>query len=127
MPISVKIMPTVPHGRPAGLPSNPLVVAVAYDGLCTFEFGCAVEVFGLPRPEMGPGWYRFAVAAAEPGSLRAAGGITVGVDGGLDLLARAGTVVVPGWRAADAPVPDAPVSRPVTAPAASCHPGKARR
>ena len=87
-------------------PSNPLVVAVAYDGLCTFEFGCAVEIFALPRPEMGPGWYRFAVAAAEPGPLRAAGGITIGVDGGLDLLPQAGTVIVPGWRSADAPVPE---------------------
>lgn len=102
LPTSVKIVP-----KPPAPPANPLVVAVAYDGLCTFEFGCAVEVFALPRPEMGPGWYRFAVAGAEPGPLRAAGGITVGVDGGLDLLARAGTVVVPGWRAAEAPVPEA--------------------
>lgn len=100
-----RVNATAAGGGPPG--GNPLVVAVAYDGLCTFEFGCAVEVFGLPRPEMGPGWYRFAVAAAEPGPLRAAGGITVGVDGGLDLLAQAGTVVVPGWRgAADAPVPE---------------------
>ncbi len=93
--------------KPSAPPLNPLVVAVAYDGLCTFEFGCAVEAFGLPRPEMGPDWYRFAVAAAEPGPLRAAGGITVGVDGELNLIARAGTVVVPGWRSADAPVPTA--------------------
>src|SRR3712207_3247334 len=98
-PVSVKIMPNAP--------TNPLVVAVAYDGLCTFEFGCAVEVFGLPRPEVEPARYRFAVAAAEAGPLRAAGGITVGVDGGLELLAGAGTVVVPGWRGADAPVPEA--------------------
>ena len=107
MPRSVKIMPTVPPARAAAPPANPLVVAVAYDGLCTFEFGCAVEVFALPRPELEPDWYRFAVAGVEAGPLRAAGGITVGVDGGLDLLATAGTVVVPGWRAADAPVPDA--------------------
>jgi len=64
-------------------------VALAYDGLCTFEFGIAVEVFGLPRPEMEPGWYRFAVAAAQPGPLRARGGFTVQVDGGLELLATA--------------------------------------
>ncbi len=107
MPHSINIMPSPLHGHALAPPANPLVVAVAYDGLCTFEFGCAVEVFGLPRPEMGPGWYRFAVAAAEPGPLRAAGGITVGVDGGLDVLAGAGTVIVPGWRAADAPVPEA--------------------
>lgn len=105
MPLNVKIMPNHSRSRSALSPKNPLVIAVAYDGLCTFEFGCAVEVFALPRPEMGPGWYRFAVAAAEPGPLRAAGGITVGVDGDLDLLAKAGTVIVPGWRGADAPVP----------------------
>ena len=86
---------------------NPLVVALAYDGLCTFEFGVAVEVFGLKRPEMGEGWYHFAVAAEVPVPLRAAGGVTVTAEGGLDLLARAGTVVVPGWRAIDAPVPEA--------------------
>jgi AraC family transcriptional activator FtrA len=86
---------------------NPLVVALAYDGLCTFEFGVAVEVFGLPRPEMGPGWYRFAVAAEAPGPLAAVGGVTVTASAGLEALAEAGTVVVPGWRAIDAPVPEA--------------------
>ena len=87
-------------------PANRLVVALAYDGLCTFEFGVAVEVFGLERPEMGPGWYRFAVAALEPGPLRAAGGVRIAVDGGADLLESAGTIIVPGWRGAASPVPD---------------------
>lgn len=27
---------------------NKRVVVVAYNGLCTFEFGVAVEAFGLP-------------------------------------------------------------------------------
>ncbi|MBM3568141.1 MAG: transcriptional regulator FtrA [Alphaproteobacteria bacterium] len=87
-------------------PKSNLVVALAYDRLCTFEFGIAVEVFGLSRPEMGPGWYRFAVAAIEPGPLRATGGVTVEAQGGLELLRRAGTVIVPGWRGVDQPVPD---------------------
>lgn len=104
MPTIVEIMPKRPAG--AGL-TNPRVVALAYDGLCTFEFGCAVEVFGLPRPEMGDRWYRFAVASADPSPLRATGGVQVIADGGLDLLAAAGTIVVPGWRSADAAVPDA--------------------
>ena len=47
------------------------VVALAYDQLCTFEFGVAAEIFGLDRPEMGNAWYRFRVAAIEPGPLRA--------------------------------------------------------
>lgn len=91
---------------PAG-PANRLVVALAYDGLCTFEFGVAVEVFGLPRPEMGPDWYRFAVASVDSGPLRAQGGVRLMVDGGADLIASAGTVIVPGWRGAEAPVPAA--------------------
>lgn len=105
-------MPNAPRRLPApppapAPPENPLVVALAYDGLCTFELGVAVEIFGLPRPEMGPGWYRFAVAAAEPGPLRATGGLMIACEGGPELLEQAGTIVVPGWRGADAPVPDA--------------------
>lgn len=84
-----------------------LVVALAYEGLCTFEFGVVVEVFGLPRPEMGESWYRFAVAALEPGTLNATGGISVVADGDLTLLEQAQTIVIPGWRGVDAPVPAA--------------------
>ena len=81
------------------------VVALAYDGLCTFEFGVAVEIFGLPRPEMGERWYRFAVAAVDEGELRATGGIRLMTDGGMSLLSEADTIVVPGWRGIDSPVP----------------------
>lgn len=85
----------------------PGVVVLAYDGLCTFEFGVAVEIFGLPRPEMGDGWYRFAVAAVDEGDMRATGGIRLSADGDLTLLDNADTIVVPGWRGVDAPVPEA--------------------
>jgi AraC family transcriptional activator FtrA len=88
------------------LPSGPLVVVLAYDGLCTFEFGVAYEVFGLPRPEMGDEWYRYAVSGTESGPLRAAGGLLVTVDAGLEPLERADLIVVPGWRRIDALVPD---------------------
>lgn len=75
------------------------VIVIAYDDLCTFEFGLAVEVFGLPRPEIdGAPHYDFAIAAAEPGPLRASGGFGVTVDAGLELLDDADTIVVPGWR-----------------------------
>src|SRR5918992_6058087 len=75
-----------------------LVVAVAYDQLCTFEFGCVAELFALSRPELGVAWYDFAVCAAEPGPLRASGGITVAAPHSLQLLDRAATIVIPGWR-----------------------------
>lgn len=85
---------------------NPRVVALVYDGLCTFEFGCAAEVFGLPRPELGRGWYRFETCARERRALRGQYGLRIGAHGGLDRLARAGTIVVPGWKGIDAPVPE---------------------
>jgi AraC family transcriptional activator FtrA len=81
---------------------NHLVAALAYDGLCTFEFGCVVELFALARPELGVDWYRFAVCAEERGPVRAAGGIRVSATHTLALLARADTIVIPGWRDADA-------------------------
>jgi AraC family transcriptional activator FtrA len=86
--------------------SGPLVVALVYDGLCTFEFAIVAEIFGLARPEMGDGWYRFASAAIEPGPLRAHGGLTFSCDGGLDLLDQADLIIVPGWKGAGVAVPD---------------------
>ncbi|MDR3434882.1 MAG: transcriptional regulator FtrA [Rouxiella aceris] len=91
---------------PKLFPDNLSVVALAYDGLCTFEFSIAVEVFGLRRPEMGDNWYQFAVASVDPGELRASGGIRVLVDGGLELLEQAGTIIIPGWTHIDRPAPD---------------------
>src|SRR5579871_479073 len=85
--------------------TGPLVVALLYDGLCTFEFGIVAEVFGLYRPEMGPGWYRFASSAIEEGSLRAHGGFVFQPDHGPELLAKADIIVIPGWKGAHVPVP----------------------
>jgi AraC family transcriptional activator FtrA len=87
------------------------VVALAYDGLCTFEFGCVVELFALPRPELTVPWYEFSVCAAERGPLRAAGGIEVRVAHGLKALEQADTIVIPGWRAPDEPPPAALLAR----------------
>ena len=87
-------------------PADRPVVVLAYDGLCTFEFGIAVEMFGLPRPEL-PAWYDFRACAVERGPLRAAGGLSVRADGGLEMLEGAGTVIVPGWRGIDAAPPPA--------------------
>lgn len=91
----------------AGHPPHSTVVSVVYDGLCTFEFGCTYEIFGLPRPELDRPWYRFEVCAAEPGPLRAAGGLAVRAPYGLDAIERADTVIVPGWKSPDAPAPPA--------------------
>ena len=85
--------------------TGPLVAVLAYDGLCTFEFGVAFEVFGLSRPEMGRDWYRYAVCGIEPGPFNAAGGLVVNATTDRAVLRKADLIVVPGWRAIDAPVP----------------------
>jgi AraC family transcriptional activator FtrA len=79
------------------------VAALAYDGLGTFELGIVTEVFGLPRPEMGEGWYRLRVCSHERGPLRATGGLFLRTRSGLAELARAGTIIIPGWRVHDTP------------------------
>ncbi len=95
-----------PQSRPSEGHRDPLqVVALAYDGLSVFEFGVVVEIFGRRRPEIAS-WYDFRVAAVEPGPLRGLGGITIEAAGGLDLLDRAGTIVVPGWRDPDEMPPE---------------------
>lgn len=82
-----------------------MVVALVYDGLCTFEYGVAVEVFGLPRPELGPDWYRFASCAVEPGPLRAVGGLRFDAAAGLEILEEADLIIAPGWKGVEARPP----------------------
>jgi AraC family transcriptional activator FtrA len=79
-------------------PDPGLVAVITYDGLCTFEFGIAVEVFGLPRPEFAFPWYRFTAVSAEARRARAIGGIVVEAGAPLSRLQQARTIIVPGWR-----------------------------
>lgn len=81
------------------------VVVLAYDQLCTFEFGCAVEVFGLPRPELEVDWYQFAVCGTSGRSMQAAGGLTFKAPHALALVEQADTIIIPGWSNLSAPAP----------------------
>jgi AraC family transcriptional activator FtrA len=74
------------------------VAVLAFDGMAPFELGVVVEVFGLSRPEVGDiPWYELRVCAEEPGrDLRAVGGFGIRAEHGLDVLAAADTVIVPG-------------------------------
>lgn len=86
---------------------NRHVAILAYDQLCMFEFGIAVEVFGLPRPEFAHlDWYSHEIVGIEPGPYRATGGISVEASHDLARLEHAGLIVVPGWRGAQQPVPE---------------------
>ena len=74
------------------------VAAIAYDGLRTFEFGIAVEICGLPRPEIGIPWYDFRVCSVDDGPARATGGVSLNITHGIETLAWAATIIGPGWR-----------------------------
>jgi AraC family transcriptional activator FtrA len=106
LPLIDQIMPIL---RPRFRRFNPLVVALTYDGLCAFEFACTAEVFGLPRPELGPGWYRFETCSLGGRRIRGQYGTSMSVNGGLERLAEAGTIMIPGWPGVDLPVPEAVV------------------
>ena len=95
-------MPTRRHQRAM---FNTRVIALVYDGLCSFEFSSAAEIFGLPRPELGPGWYRFESCSPSGASIRGQYGINMQVRGGLKRLMTAGTIIIPGWQGVDVPVP----------------------
>ncbi len=82
-----------------------LVVALAYDQLCLFEFGIATELFGLERPELERPWYTFKVANLTTQPCAAIGGVQLVARGGLSLLKQASTIVIPGWNRAIAPSP----------------------
>ena len=86
--------------------TGPKVAVLVYDQLSVFEFGIAVEVFGLKRPEFGSDWYRFAVCSAD-GPLVSAAGLQLNVEAGLEALDDADIIVLPGWRA---PYKDVPMS-----------------
>jgi len=86
-------------------PANNLVAVLAYDGVNAFELGLALEVFGLPN--MGPDWYRVVVCAERPRRpVLSSSGVKIIADTGWQAVARAGTIIVPGWENIQAAPPE---------------------
>ncbi|MFF0749455.1 helix-turn-helix domain-containing protein [Streptomyces sp. NPDC004267] len=78
------------------------VALAVTDGMLQFELSVAHEVFGsAPAAVPGP-WYELSVCG--PGAVRF-GRFALEPDHGLDGLADAGTVIVPGWADVDADPP----------------------
>ncbi|GAA3584145.1 transcriptional regulator FtrA [Nonomuraea rosea] len=89
---------------------NHRVGVLAFDGMAPFELGCVVELFGLPRPELDVPWYDLTVCAETLEPLRVVGGFSMQAAHGLDVLAEADTVIVPGVADVRGPVSAALVS-----------------
>ncbi|HUE68575.1 MAG TPA: helix-turn-helix domain-containing protein [Candidatus Acidoferrum sp.] len=93
------------------------VVALALPGVLTFDLGCAVQVFARAPGMAGvPGHYEFSICGPS-GTIPTADGFTVTLDAGLERLADAETVIVPGYGGWEVP-PASPVLEALSATAA---------
>ena len=79
------------------------VCLLAYDGLCTFEFAAAAEMFRDRTEAFGDKWYTLTVCALEPAPLRSDTGLQLTAAAGEAALLAADTVIVPGWRMGPVP------------------------
>jgi AraC family transcriptional activator FtrA len=73
------------------------VAAVVDQGALTFDLAIPCEVFGLDRRDIADPWYEFLVVAAGERRIRTQTGFVLEAPHGLSALARADTIVVPGW------------------------------
>jgi AraC family transcriptional regulator, transcriptional activator FtrA len=83
--------------RAEGLHRQRTVAALIGDGVLTFDFACACEVFGYDRSDIVTPWYRFVVASQDPSPIRTSTGFQMSTDHGLEALAEADTIAIPGW------------------------------
>ena len=74
-----------------------VVAAVVDQGALTFDLSIPCEVFGLDRSDIVDPWYEFLLVAAGRRRVRTQTGFTIEAPYGLEELARADTIVVPGW------------------------------
>ena len=72
------------------------IAVLAYEGLNTFDFGIAVGLFGLPRPDSDH-WYSVSVCGLGKRPLQASSGVLVMPRRGLACMQEADTIVIPGW------------------------------
>ncbi|MGW6529635.1 GlxA family transcriptional regulator [Streptomyces venezuelae] len=93
--------PFTPHS-PAARPPHRVVVIVD-ENSNPFELGCATEVFGLRRPELGRDLYDFTLCSPTPGTLMRDGFFTLTGVAGLDAADRADTLIVPNRPDTDVP------------------------
>lgn len=87
-------------GKKAGERYLTDVAILTFDGMPAFEFSCALEVFGLHRPELGAdegGGYRCEALAVDGFQARSTGGVAIRVARSISAVQEFGTLVVPGW------------------------------
>ncbi|MEU1866863.1 GlxA family transcriptional regulator [Streptomyces gardneri] len=87
----------MPYASPRGASADGLhrVVVIVDANSNPFELGCATELFGLRRPELGRELYDFRLCSPEPDTLMRDGFFTLSGVAGLEATEAADTVIVP--------------------------------
>jgi AraC family transcriptional activator FtrA len=80
-----------------GVGRRRVVAALIGDGVLTFDFACACEVFGYDRSDIVEPWYEFRVVSQDPSPIRTSTGFLMTADLDLEALADADTIIIPGW------------------------------
>lgn len=76
----------------------PVVALAVTDGMLHYELSVAVEIFGSDLTHLVDPWYDFSLCGSGPVHI---GRLRLEPDHGLDHLAHADTVIVPGWADTD--------------------------
>ncbi|GLW11687.1 AraC family transcriptional regulator [Microtetraspora sp. NBRC 13810] len=83
------------------------IVAIVDESSNPFELGCATEIFGLRRPELGRDLYDFGLCSPQPHTVMRQGFFTLTGVAGLEAAETADTVIVPNRRDVHVPRPPA--------------------
>ncbi|MFB7280696.1 GlxA family transcriptional regulator [Streptomyces hydrogenans] len=86
---------TKESSQPTGGAGAHRVVVIVDQNSNPFELGCATEVFGLRRPEIGRDLYDFRLCSPEPATLMRDGFFTLTGVAGLEAAEAADTLIVP--------------------------------
>jgi transcriptional regulator GlxA family with amidase domain len=82
------------------------VALLAFPGIRAFDVSVITEVWGTGRTQRGVPPFELRRAAADPGPVAMPGGLSLTPDRGLDWLAEADLVLVPGVEDPDLPTPE---------------------
>lgn len=78
------------------------IAILGHRSISLFELGCAVELFGLPRPEI-PDWYQAEVVSFDKGPLESTAGVQL-MAKTVSSLQRYNTLVIPSWPTSPEPI-----------------------
>lgn len=83
---------------------NPIIAAVAFDGISPFHLSVPCLVFGTDRTNLGLPRFDFRVCAMDEGPIHTDAGLSILVPHGLSVLDEADIVIIPSWKDLEAPL-----------------------